>query len=92
MNDVVTDSTEVKLGTRKKNLFFVAVATLALATIACMKSDYQIAQEAVDCMIRNDPAVGTGLLFAGGKDVYAKMIEQSMTRQDIVAFRDEQCG
>ena len=64
---------------------------LALATLACMKSDYQIAQEAVDCMIRNDPDAGTSLLFLGGKDVYAKMIEQSMTRQDIVAFRNEHC-
>lgn len=56
-----------------------------------MKSDYQIAQEAVECMLRNDPQAGTGLLFFGGKDTYAKMIEQSMTRQDIVAFRNEHC-
>ena len=78
--------------TRTIRLFLAAVAILALTTLACGKSDYQIAQEAVDCMLQNDPDTGLGIMMMGGKDAYAKLVEQSMARPEIEAFRDENCG
>ena len=75
----------------KKLLLTAVVAGFALTTLACGKSDYQIAQEAVDCMLRNNPEDAFGIMMMGGKDAYARVIEQSMARPGIEAFRDENC-
>ena len=78
--------------TRPIRLFLAAVTILTLTTLACGKSDYQIAQEAVDCMMRNDPDSRLGIMMMGGKDAYARLAEPSMTKPEIKAFRDENCG
>ena len=75
-----------------KKVHLAAIVTVfALTTLACGKSDYQTAQEAVDCMLRNDPENAFGIMMMGGKDAYARMIEQSMARPEIEAFKDENC-
>ena len=85
-------TTEARLNTKTLRLLLAAVAILTLTTLACGKSDYQIAQEAVDCMMQNDPDSRLGIMMMGGKDTYARFAEQSMTRPEIEAFRDENCG
>lgn len=62
-----------------------------LTTLSCGQTDYQIAQESVDCMLQDDPNNGLGIMMLGGKDAYARLIEQSMTRPQIEALRDEAC-
>ena len=42
-------------------------------------------------MLRNNPDDGFGIMMMGGKDAYAKVIEQSMSRPSIVEFRNQNC-
>ena len=83
--------------TRNFNLIQVAmVAVAAMFLMGCYdleaRSRQQIAAEAVECMMNNDPEVGLGLLFVGGKDGYATLLEQTMTKDQLAAFRDEECN
>ena len=87
-------TTEATLSIRIKKRYLAILIVLALTVLACgtaAKTDYQIAQEAVDCMLRNNPDDGFGIMMMGGKDAYAKVIEQSMFRPSIVEFRKQNC-
>ena len=42
-------------------------------------------------MLRNNPDDRFGIMMMGGKDAYAKVIEQSMSRPSIVEFRKQNC-
>ena len=87
-------TTEATLSTRIKKRYLAIFIALALTALACGtggKTNYQIAQEAVDCMLRNNPEDGFGIMIMGGKDAYAKVIEQSMSRPSIVEFRNQNC-
>ena len=83
--------------TRKSNLIQAAtVAVAAMILMGCYdleaRSSQQIAAEAVECMMNNDPDVGLGLLLVGGKDGYATLLEQTMTKDQLASFRDEECN
>ena len=87
-------TTEATLSTTIKKWYLAILIALALTALACStatKTDYQIAQEAVDCMLRNNPDDRFGIMMMGGKDAYAKVIEQSMSRPSIVEFRNQNC-
>ena len=89
--------TEEQLNTSIKSHYRAVFIALALTALACgyaptvAKTDYEIARETVDCMLQNDPNAGFGILMMGGKDAYARTIEQGMARPGIIEFRDEVC-
>ena len=72
-----------------------ATTFLVVLLMACSglpnqaKTDRQIAEEMVECMLEN----GDGLVisFMGGKDAAAEMAEQSSTREQLIAARDKEC-
>ena len=83
--------------TRNSNLIQVTMVTVAaMFLMGCYdmeaRSNQQIAAEAIECMMNNDPEAGLGILFVGGKDAYATMLEQTMTKDQLAAFRDENCN
>ena len=82
---------------RNSNLIQAAMVTVAaMFLMGCYnieaRSNQQIAEEAIECMMNNDPEAGLGILFVGGKDAYATMLEQTMTKDQLAAFRDENCN
>lgn len=79
----------------------IAFGLLLTLAIACAvpksapdtaKSDLQIAEEAVECMIEKEPENSLGLAFLGGKDNFALIMEQTMTRRQIIKLRNEECN
>ena len=53
------------------------------------KTDRQIADEIVKCMMENGDQFG--IAFMGGKDDVAAFLEQSSTREQLIKARDEEC-
>ena len=78
--------------------FLILAVSLAVILASCsslpaqVKTDRQIAKEIVDCMLRADPEAGVGIAFMGGKDSVAETMEQSATREQLVAERNKECG
>lgn len=82
---------------RRTSLWTIIAAVFLLACgIASqvpdqVKTDHQIAQEAINCMMEKDPDSTMGVLLLGGKDEAARFIEQMGTREQIIEARDEVC-
>ncbi len=83
---------------RKNIHILMLTTTLLLLLAACTalpgfaKTDLQVAEETVECMMQNDPDIGLGIAFMSGKDAYARLLEQTQTRDQLIAERDEACN
>ena len=83
-----------------RTILILLLTTLLTFNAACSvprhapdtaKSNLQIAEEAVDCMLERDPNNALGIMFMGGKDSYAVILEQTHTRNQIIALRNQEC-
>ena len=73
-------------------LILIAILVCSAACSALpdqAKTDRQIADEVVECML--EKGEGFGIAFMGGKDGVAEFLEQSSTRQQLITARDEEC-
>ena len=75
-------------------LLVMVIATVF--AIACsssanpIKTDQQIAKEAIECMLENGKSLE--ILLLGGKTNAAHTLVETSTREQLIVFRNDECS